>query len=376
MSEALATLPSELSARDVRLWVEGDRLRLSAPREALTQDLHSQLSERRFLGGDLAEPLLRGRELWNLYGPTETIVWSTAHRVERSEAIVPLGRPIANTRVDVLDPRGEPVPLGAPGELFIGGGGVARGCRFRPDLTAERFVPDAFATVPGARLNRTGDVGRWREDGVLEFLGRADQQVKVRGFRIEMGEVEAALAALPSVAQAVATTRTSGDEAQLAAFVVLRPDAEATVPELRAALKERLPAYMVPSSLVLLDALPLTPTGKVDRPALKAIQEDGGAPRPRIVPRTVMERLVAEAWREALGHDPICVHDNFFDVGGHSLLAMRVLARIEGLVGQRRTPRELIFQTLEQFAALLERASPAMGGVRPRDAVLGVEVVP
>ncbi|HXB57699.1 MAG TPA: amino acid adenylation domain-containing protein [Vicinamibacteria bacterium] len=319
------------------------------------------------LPGDLASELLkRGVTLWNLYGPTETTIWSTTHRVERAEGVASLGRPIANTRLYVLDPKGEPVPVGVPGELYIGGAGLARGYLNRPDLTAERFLPDLFGGEPGARLYRTGDLVRYRRDGALDFLGRVDQQVKVRGFRIELGEIEVAMRELKAVKAAVVLTRPNGTgEVQLVAHVVFRPGLELTVTELRGALKEKLPPHMIPSSFVILDDLPLTPNGKVDRKALARLEarQREGLPG-HVAPRTPLEKSIAAIWQEALGVPRISRHDNFFDLGGHSLLSMRVLARIEAALGIRLTPRDLIFQTLEQLAALCERQVAGVAGSR------------
>jgi amino acid adenylation domain-containing protein len=312
------------------------------------------------LPGDLGEELRsRGSSLWNLYGPTETTIWSTVHRVEQTEAVSPLGRPVANTRIYVLDSSGGPAPIGVPGELCIGGAGVARGYRNRPDLSAERFVPDPFGGEPGSRLYRTGDVARYRANGVIEFLGRSDHQVKVRGFRIEPGEIESALLEMNTIRAAAVLPRPNGaGDAQLVAHVVLAPGLEPTVTELRATLRGKLPPHMVPSSFVILDDLPLTPNGKVDRRALARLDASQSEGRPgHVEPRTPMERLVADVWKEALGVVRVSVHDNFFDLGGHSLLSMRVLARVEKAVGKRVNPRELIFQTLEQFAAQCEKAA-------------------
>jgi acyl-coenzyme A synthetase/AMP-(fatty) acid ligase len=293
--------------------------------------------------------------VWNLYGPTETTIWSALHRVDAAKSVAPLGRPIANTEMYVLDGRGQLAPVGVPGELFIGGAGVARGYRNRADFTAERFVPNPFATLPGSRLYRTGDLVRYRPDGTIDFLGRLDNQMKVRGFRIELGEIEAALADHQAVAAAAVVARDNGaGDRQLSAHLVLGGSRDATVTELRAHLKKRLPAHMIPSSFQVLDALPLTPNGKVDRKALARLEDrpdEGVAARE---PRTATECLVAEAWREALGLERVSVQDNFFDLGGHSLLSMRVLARLEKSLGLRLNPREMIFQTLEQFAAMCE----------------------
>ncbi|MFP2912828.1 AMP-binding protein, partial [Pyxidicoccus sp. 3LFB2] len=213
---------------------------------------------------------LRGGVLLNMYGPTETTIWSSTHTVGEVTGPVSIGTPIANTALYVLDARLRPVPVGVAGELYIGGEGVARGYLERPALTAERFVPDAYSATPGARMYRTGDLVRWHADGTVEFLGRVDQQVKVRGYRIELGEVEAVLARHPSVRTAVVAARKDGAaEARLVAYVV--PSAPGMdLAALRGFLREHLPEYMVPSAFMALDALPLTPNGKVDRKALPA----------------------------------------------------------------------------------------------------------
>ncbi len=267
----------------------------------------------------------------------------------------------------MLDANQEPAPVGVPGELYIGGAGVARGYRNRPDLTAERFVPDPFGHEAGARMYRTGDLTRWRADGVIEFLGRADHQVKVRGFRIELAEIEGALLGMPAVKAAAVLPREQGPgDVQLVAYVVFGPGLEPTVTELRATLRDRVPGYMVPSSFVMLDDLPLTPNGKLDRKALSRLdaRQSAGLAE-HVEPRTAMERFVAELWTEALGVPRVSVHDNFFDLGGHSLLSMRVLARVDKAIGgERLNPRELTFQTLEQFAAMCEkRVAVAAGGL-------------
>ena len=210
-----------------------------------------------------------GAALWNLYGPTETTVWSSAWRVEHGETPISIGRPIGNTRAYVLDRQGEPVPIGVPGELYLGGDGLARGYLNRPELTAERFVSSPFED--GARLYRTGDLVRWRADGTLEFLGRLDEQVKLRGFRIELGEIEAVLAGHPDVSRCVvAVHEDSPGEKRLVAYWVARPDATAIPGDLREYLRARLPDYMMPAAFVQLDVLPLTPHGKINRRALPA----------------------------------------------------------------------------------------------------------
>jgi surfactin family lipopeptide synthetase A len=321
------------------------------------------------LSRGLADQLLeRAGEVWNLYGPTETTIWSSAWRIERDPGRVSIGRPIANTRMYVLDPGGRPLPVGVAGELHIAGDGLARGYWARPELTAEGFVPDPFG-APGGRLYRTGDRARWLRDGRLEYLGRADQQVKLRGFRIELAEIEAVLAGHPGVsAAAVLALEVRPGDTQLVAYVAHDRANEPNVTELRAYLKERLPQYMVPPAFVLLDELPLTANGKLDRMALAQSYDRGGKGwRAFVAPRTPTEAFIARLWQDVLGVEQVSVHDNFFDLGGHSLLAMRVLAAIERRVRRRINPREIIFQTLEQLAALCESPGSEPRARRPRD---------
>ncbi|HEU4562948.1 MAG TPA: non-ribosomal peptide synthase/polyketide synthase, partial [Longimicrobium sp.] len=285
------------------------------------------------IGGDRlrsipAEPL--PFTLVNNYGPTETTVVATSGAIGAS-AKVHIGRPIANTRVYLLDQAGEPVPVGVAGELYIGGAGVARGYQHRPGLTAERFVPDPFAGAAGARLYRTGDLARWLADGTIEFLGRTDFQVKIRGFRIELGEIEARLAEHPSVRDAVVLVRqdASGDGRLVAYYLGEALEAET----LRAHLAERLPGYMVPAAFVWMEAYPLTPNGKVDRKALPAPDDDAFAAREYEAPVGETERALAEVWSELLGVERVGRQDNFFDLGGHSLLAVRVISRVRQVLG-------------------------------------------
>ncbi|HEV7516287.1 MAG TPA: condensation domain-containing protein, partial [Thermoanaerobaculia bacterium] len=304
--------------------------------------------------------------LINGYGPTEGTTFTccnplSSDAADRLGASVPIGRPIANTRVYLLDPSGSPVPLGVPGELFIGGDGLARGYWNRPGLSAERFVPVPFpAGEPaGARLYRTGDLARWLSSGEIEFLGRADHQVKVRGFRIELGEVEAALGRHPGVTQAVAVVRQDGPvEKRLVAYFVPRAEPVPTVTELRAFLAERLPEHMLPSLYVALPGLPLTASGKVDRRALPAPDHD----RPELEaeylpPRTPVERQLAEVWSAVLGVDRIGVHDDFFELGGQSLLATQIVSRLRGVFGVEIPLRSLFQQpTLAGLALSIEAA--------------------
>jgi amino acid adenylation domain-containing protein len=307
---------------------------------------------------DLAETLLgRGRELWNLYGPTETTIWSAVERVEPGEGPVPIGRPIANTSLYVVDAAGELAPLGVLGELCIGGAGVARGYRGRADLTAERFAADPFAG--GGLVYRTGDVARLRPDGRVEFFGRADAQVKIRGFRVELGEIEQRLLEHPAVREAVCIVREDvpGDQ-RIAAYLVAAADAP-PADDLRRTLARQLPDYMLPSAFVVLDALPLTPNRKVDRKALPA--PDAGRPdgaREYAAPTTPTEQAIAAIWQDLLRVEGVGLDDNFFDLGGHSLLAVECVARVESELGLRVAPREMVYQTLRQVAANCEVAPP------------------
>jgi amino acid adenylation domain-containing protein len=312
-------------------------------------------------GGEALPPALaaqlleRGLELWNMYGPTETTIWSTVQRLRPAEPLT-IGRPIANTRVYVLDPHLQPVPVGVPGELHIGGHGLARGYLNRPELTEERFVPDPFHA--DGRLYKTGDLVRHRPEGTIEFLGRLDHQVKVRGFRIELGEVEAVLAAHPNVRDVVvaAVEETPGD-ARLIAYVVPRGRAP-SAGELRAAAARTLPGYMVPSAIVTLEAFPLTPNGKVDRKALPAPTYERAGDREFAGPRTPLERSLVAIWEDELGVRPIGVTDDFFDLGATSIVAARLFARIEKELG-RGLPVAPVFQapTVEQLARLIGEAS-------------------
>ncbi|NNB93012.1 non-ribosomal peptide synthase/polyketide synthase [Corallococcus exiguus] len=298
------------------------------------------------------------------YGPTESTLFTSCHRMTRPEQVgtsVPIGHPIANTRVYLLDARLQPVPVGVPGELFIGGDGLARGYLSRPELTAERFIPDALASRPGERLYRTGDLARWRPDGGLDFLGRLDNQVKVRGFRIELAEVEASLRAHPALREAVAVVREDvpGDK-RLVAYGVPAPDQPAPEADaLRAFLAQRLPGFMVPSAFVALESLPLTPNGKVDRKALpvpQALRSEEGF----VAPRTPLEQELAAIWAEVLGLDKVGIHDNFFSLGGHSLLATQAISRLRARFGEE-LPLQALFEdpTVAKMGQRIEqRAAP------------------
>ena len=307
----------------------------------------------------LAEQLLdRGLELWNMYGPTETTIWSAVCRVRPGEQLT-IGRPIANTTLYVLDDRTQPLPVGFAGELHIGGDGLARGYLNRPELTAERFVAHPFDPSPGARIYKTGDLVRYRDDGTIEFLGRRDQQVKVRGFRIELGEIETALARQPGVGAAVAVTRevTPGN-VRLVGYVV-PADGQALAPaELRRALADALPAYMVPSDVVVLDDLPLTPNGKIDRKALPEPSSVRSPGTTTVAPRTPLEAQLVAVWEQELGISPIGITDDFFDLGVTSIVAARLFARLERELGTT-LPLGAVFQapTVESLALWLKGGS-------------------
>ncbi|HEV2735775.1 MAG TPA: amino acid adenylation domain-containing protein, partial [Longimicrobiaceae bacterium] len=325
-------------------------------------------------GGDA----LRGRPrtelpfaLVNNYGPTENTVVTTSCSVaagQGSGRAPGIGLPVDNVRAYVLDARLEPVPVGVPGELCAGGAQVARGYLGRPAQTAGAFVPDPFADAPGARMYRTGDRARWLASGELEFLGRVDRQLKVRGFRVEPGEIEAALLAHPAVREAVVVAREAapGDR-RLTAYVVGKQGAAPPADELRAHLRARLPEYMLPAAFVALPALPLTAHGKVDRRALPAPEPDAGRHGGE-APRTVTEELLAGIWAELLGGEP-GVHDDFFDLGGHSLLAAQVASRVRAVLGVELPLRAL-------FEAPTVAGLAARIGGAAREAAPPVEAVP
>jgi amino acid adenylation domain-containing protein len=353
-------------------WPGDDRLTILCGGEALPPDLADQLRA-------------RGAALWNLYGPTETTIWSAVAHIA-ADARVVLGRPIANTQIYLLDQRLHPVPVGVAGEVYIGGAGLARGYHGRPDLTAERFVPNPFVDErrttndeesdsslvlgPSSRLYATGDLARYRPDGSIDFLGRIDQQVKIRGYRIELGEIEALLRSHAQVRSSVVLAREAPDgDKQLVAYVVPAEDERRTtndesapssvvrrppsfVSELRAFLAARLPNYMRPSDFTFLDALPLTPNGKIDRKALLAHD----APRVEqfyTMPRTPIEEVLAGVWSDVLGRAQVGVDDNFFDLGGHSLSALQVSAHLHEIFAVE-LPLQALFEA-PTITALAER---------------------
>ncbi|MBS0264114.1 MAG: amino acid adenylation domain-containing protein, partial [Planctomycetes bacterium] len=301
-----------------------------------------------FIGGEAlsVDPVRRFRQrypqlrLINAYGPTECTTFACTYEipadVPETLTSIPIGRPISNTQAYVLNAHRQPAPLGVPGELYLGGEGLAVGYLQRPTLTAERFVADPFSSIPGARLYRTGDLVRWLPNGNLEFLGRLDHQVKLRGFRIELGEIETVLGQQPQIAQAVVVLREDrpGDKFLAAYLVSKEGDTIPSVPDLRRRLQDLLPEYMIPAAFVELAALPVTPNGKVDRralPAPDAIQR-GGARCVVAVPSSPLEELLAGIWENVLGLDRIDIHDNFFEIGGHSLLATQVVSRVRDVL--------------------------------------------
>jgi acyl carrier protein len=294
-----------------------------------------------------------------MYGPTETTIWSSTFELDRADwstaQTVAIGRPIDNTQFYILDRQMRPVPVGAIGELFIGGVGVARGYLDRPELTAERFVADPFSNRPGSRLYRTGDLARYRDDGSVDYVGRIDNQVKLRGYRIELGEIESVLSTHPQVRENAVVVRGEADGQQrLVAYVVGR-DGRPSAEELRGYLTERLPEYMVPAAFEFLDTLPRTPNQKVDRRALPAPTRSASDGR-HIAPRDELERQLAAIWERELNIAPIGLTDNFFHLGGDSLLAVRLFSQIEKVLGTR-LPVATLFtaQTIEQLGAILRQ---------------------
>ncbi|HEV3052446.1 MAG TPA: amino acid adenylation domain-containing protein, partial [Longimicrobium sp.] len=317
-------------------------------------DLRTLVSAGEAVDAATAERWSAGRTFVNAYGPTEATVCATCGEWVPDGRAPAIGRPLPNVRAYVLDEGGRPAPAGVPGELFVGGIGVARGYLGRPGLTAERFVPDPFASAPGGRLYRTGDRVCRRTDGELEFRGRVDEQVKIRGFRIEPGEVEAALRLAPGVAACVVVVR---EDAPGARRLVAYAAGEADAGALRAHLRERLPEHMVPDACVVLERLPLTPTGKVDRAALPA---PAGAVAGHAPPRTPVEKRLAKIWAEVLGVAEVGVDRPFLELGGHSLRAAGVLTRIADAFGVEVAPRLLLRSgTIREIAALVEAADGA-----------------
>ncbi|MCE0521743.1 MAG: amino acid adenylation domain-containing protein [Methylacidiphilales bacterium] len=325
-------------------WPGSPQLKMLCGGEALPRELATQL-------------LAKGGEFWNMYGPTETTIWSSATQVARDDGPIHIGRPIANTQLYILDPHLQPVPAGVPGELHIGGTGLARGYHNRSELTAEKFIPDPFSGVPGARLYKTGDLARFLPDGNVEYLGRLDHQIKIRGFRVELGEIEEVLNQHPGVQASVVMAREDapGDK-RLVAYVVNRNGAVPSS-ELRECIRAKLPDYMMPSAFVTLKAFPLTPNGKVDRKALPKPDVEAGADKSTFVkPRTRTENALAEIWREVLSLKHVGIRDTFFELGGHSMLAVRLVSKINKSLGLG-LPILVLFQnpTIEKLANVCDR---------------------
>ncbi|WP_261566775.1 non-ribosomal peptide synthetase [Frankia gtarii] len=323
-------------------WTSPDGLTMVVGGEALSPELARALAA------------MPGRA-WNVYGPTETTIWSTAWPIEPGSTAVSIGRPLANTTVYVLDSHQAPVPVGVPGDLYIGGAGVSRGYRAAPELTAARFVPDPFAGSPSARMYRTGDRARWRRDGTLVFLGRDDHQVKLRGYRIELGEIEARLEQQPLVRRAVAVVREDrpGDR-RIVAYVEPAAGGDSPDPgQTRERLRNHLPDYMLPAIIVVLPELPLTANGKLDRRSLPPPSTERAAGDYES-PRDQTELTVARIWEDVLDVRPVGIRDRFFDLGGHSLQVLRLMGEMESRFGVR-LPMAAIFQgaTVEAFARML-----------------------
>ncbi|HVW97020.1 MAG TPA: amino acid adenylation domain-containing protein [Mucilaginibacter sp.] len=311
------------------------------------------------LPAELAERILAIKcSMWNVYGPTETTIWSTVKEISSADKIN-IGRPIDNTSIYILDKFLKPLGPGIPGEIYIGGAGVAKGYLNRPELTAEKFVADPFSNIPGSKMYNTGDLGRFTHDGEIECLGRADSQVKIRGYRIETGEIEYQLVNSASVKQAVVIARPDNFGIdKLVAFVAGDNigDEGAAIQRWRDALKASLPDYMIPDNFVILDSMPLTPNGKVDKKALAKVGVSVvDTSHIFVAPRTDVEQMVADIWKEYLGIEKIGVYDNFFELGGHSLIAVQVMTRIEKETG-KRLPLAALFETstIEKLALMLE----------------------
>ena len=364
-----ATAPQQLSGQRLRLVIAGgDRL----PPEAVQLWRQSPL---------------RSARLFNVYGPTEatitTTIFDIPRHVEREQpgASIPIGRPLPNRTIYILDKAGQPVPEGVAGELHIGGKSLARGYLNHPELTAQRFIADPFSQQPQARLYKTGDLVRYLPGGIIEFLGRADHQVKIRGFRVELGEIEAAIKLHPAVHQTLVVVREDAPGVKrLVAYVVPQPAQETSqlVAQLRGLLKERLPDYMIPVAFVLLESFPLNAGGKFDRHALPVPDFTDTERQERFVtPRTLLEKIVAGIWAEVLGIKQVSIHDDFFALGGHSLLAMRLFDRI-GQVCGKKLPLSTLFAgaTVEHLAKVLqEEPGAAVPGEAKTDALAPLVVV-
>ncbi|PSB59231.1 non-ribosomal peptide synthetase [Chamaesiphon polymorphus] len=326
-------------------WEGSPNLKMVSTGEALPRDLADRL-------------LPKGKELWNLYGPTETTIWSAGYQLAANGKPITIGQPIANTQLYILDRHLQPVPIGVPGELHIGGAGIARGYLNRPELTAEKFIPNPFSSDPDARLYKTGDLARWLPAGEVECLGRIDYQVKVRGFRIELGEIEANLLKSDAIKEAIVIVRedTPGEKVLVGYFVPATgtvDTAYAVIPELRQFLKASLPDFMVPTIFMVVEAMPLTPNGKVDRQALPkpdAVRRELAANY--LAPRSEMEQEIANIWAEVLKVERIGIYDNFFELGGYSLLAIQIVSRM-----RKAFSVEILLPTLFEIPTIADLAA-------------------
>lgn len=367
-----------LTAREFLSWIDTQKITALDLPTAYWHELVHQLAEGQqtlpeglrllIVGGEKASAsaysawLKAGgaRVKWvNTYGPTEASVIASAYEPDPKRALpdnLPIGKPITNVRLYVLDENLSPVPVGTPGELHIGGAGLARGYLNQPELTAVKFISDPFGAEPGARMYKTGDVVRRLPDGNLEFVGRIDFQVKIRGFRVELGEIEAVLEKHPAIAQAVVIARETGAEKQLVAYVIATSEGSLAV-ELRQYLQKQLPEFMVPADFVFVESFQLTPNGKVDRKALPEPKKgDSSSRKDSLAPRNEAEAKMARLWAQVLGRESVGVRENFFDLGGHSLLALRLATRIEKEFGKKITLTALIeAPTVEDMVRLIQR---------------------
>ena len=337
-------------------WAGRKSLKVLCGGEALTADLSRKLLE-------------RVASVWNMYGPTETTIWSCVRQVDTAGAVrhtEPIGGPIDNTRIHILDEHLQPTAAGATGEIYIGGAGVARGYLNRGELTAERFLPEPFSSEPSARMYKTGDLGRWRPDGAIDFLGRTDHQVKIRGYRIELGEIEAQLVRHPDVREAAALARDDGEgEQRLVAYLVPQnAAAPPAVETLQRHLAAMLPEYMVPIAFVALERFPLTPNGKLDRRALPSPAEVPRLRRRYDAPQGELEESLARIWQALLRVEPVGRDDNFFELGGHSMLALDLRSRVESALGVE-IPLSALLEapTVARLARFIE-------GRAPRDSII------
>ncbi|MDZ8262380.1 amino acid adenylation domain-containing protein [Nostoc sp. ChiQUE01b] len=329
-------------------WGGNDQLKILCGGEALPAHLANQLRQ-------------RCHSLWNMYGPTETTIWSAASQIKTDSKVVPISHPIANTQLYILDQYSQLVPVGIAGELHIGGQGLARGYFNRPELTAQKFIPNPFSNNSAARLYKTGDLARYLPNGDIEYLGRIDYQVKIRGFRIELGEIEAIISQYPVVRETVVV---AADAQSLVAYVVPHTEQTLMITELRGFLESNLPNYMLPTAFVILEALPLTPNGKVDRKALKA--RDTARPQLQAVyqpPQTEVEKTIADIWQEILQVENVGIHDNFFELGGHSLLLVKVYSKLQKTFQRDFSMIEMFqYPTISYLAKYLIQESSEQAG--------------